>query len=197
MRPPKGPKNISAAKPGRTRNEGPTIWALAHRMALLGGTIKEGAGGILRLTGISTIGHNETAGGSPLAYYAHIKAITETQRQAGERYAMLQYRLYGRELKVPSIYDRMVTDEALESHPPRLTGIPCGTYCGDACDCPAADWMADAKTYAEADNHLRRVCRPITRLILRRACFDDEWLSWAQVLRLRYGLGQLVVHWRM
>jgi hypothetical protein len=189
---------ISAAKPSRFRNEGPLVFLLAKRQELLGGKIKVGAGGVLRLEGVSEIGHNEVVGGDPLAYYHHARIITEAQRQAGERYASLNWNLYGKYLKAPSIYDRMVVSEIDEPRKFVPVGIPCGTYCGEHCDCPAKDWMENAKAYTEADNILRRTCRPMTRLVLRRVCIQSEWPErWIDVVRLRYGLGRLVVHWKM
>jgi hypothetical protein len=187
---------ISAHKP-RVRNDGPTVLLLSKVQALIGGDIKVSGAGVLRLSKSAEGPHPEAAAGSPLAYYHYVRAITEAQRQAGEKYAALQFTLYGRELKTPSIYDRMVPDEDPVDRKFRPVGLPCGTYCGDACDCPARDWMENARIYAEADNHLRKTCRPLTRLVVRRVCFDGWWPeSWAQVVRLRYGLGRLVVHWR-
>lgn len=185
-------RGISARRQ-RTRHEGPTVFLLVKRRDLLGGEIKVGAGGVLRLSVSEALGHD------PLTFYHHKGLLTPSQFFAGSEYGDLHWRLFGHELAQKGVLAKLVvSDQSAEGHREPKPPIICQTYCGKYCNCPAKDWMESYARFGEADRYLQRYARNKDRIIMRRVTIDKHWPeTQGEVARLISALEVLRRFWRM
>jgi hypothetical protein len=164
---------------------------------LLGGEIKIGTGGVLRLT------VSEAVAADALTYYHHLGLLSDSQFCAGSEYGDLHWKLFGKDFAQRGVFAKIVHDEATEDEAPvhtREAPIPvkCQTYCGQYCDCPAKNWMDGFARFGEADRHLQRFARNKDRIVMRKVTIDKAWPeTQGEVARLISALEVLRRYWKM